>query len=252
MKRSFGQLVARGSIVLMVALLLAFQGQAVLAEGEEINAIFNQPSVYVGQQPTLDISISNTGSHALRTKSFGCTKTGNSLTAFSIQQYPPSVIPANGFFRTKQVYKAVSPGDAQVTCTYTATDTVTGANVSITSAPAFAQVSTETRLYFNPGSSSSTVTVGQTFFLLAPYTNRGSTAFTNIQVDCPELGRSAEFVSSRQNMTSVQPGQSGFVEYRLIAVRPGPAPFFCTITVTDASNGSQLTISAPPVTVEVR
>lgn len=242
----------RGCIVFVFVLLVAWQAQAVFAEAEEVRIGFNASQVLVGQTPTLDIVISNTGTHGLRTKSLVCNKTGSSLTAFSFQQYPPSVIAANGFFRTSQGYKAVSPGTTQVTCVYTATDTVTGATVTLTSAPAAAEVLTETRLYFNPGSSTSTATVGQTFYLLATYGNRGSTAFTNIQVDCPELGRSAVFISSRQNMTSLQPGQSGFVEYKLRAERSGSAPFFCSITATDASNGQQLTLPAPPVMVEVR
>jgi uncharacterized repeat protein (TIGR01451 family) len=237
--------------IFTLTLLFGFQLQPALAIDVGLSIAFDQYVATIGRTPRLDIAISNLGPNTIRSTRFQCIVQGTSLSASSISQLPSTIAP-NTTFRTVQYYRAVSPGFTQVTCELDAVDTVTGETVHIVSPTQTVEVLSETRLYFNAYSATRVATVGQTVFLTALYGNRGTTPFTNISISCVELGRALEFISSTPVQTTILPGQSRFVEYKLLAVRPGFGPFACSITATDSTNGQQITLPAPTVTIEVR
>jgi len=235
---------------LLIVLLIAPAAFAQAAD-VSVSIAFDQSQATIGRTPKLSITISNLGQNPIRSTRLRCLAQGTSLSASSISRLP-GIIAANSRFDTEQYYRAASPGITTVTCTLDAVDAVTGEVISITSPPQTVEVLSETRLYFNASSATRVATVGQAVFVMANYGNRGGTTFTNVQVSCVELGRSLEFVSSRQTLTTLRPGQSGFVEYRLQAVRPGSAPIACSITATDTGTNMQVTLPAPTVNIEVR
>ena len=231
--------------------LFGFELQPARAIDVGLSIAFDQYVATIGRTPRLDIAISNLGPNTIRSTRFECFAQGTSLTASSISQRP-SLIAPNSTFRTEQYYRAASPGITNVRCELDAVDTVTGEVVNLVSPTQTVEVLSETRLYFNAYSATRVATVGQTVYLTALYGNRGQTPFTNISISCVQLGRALEFISSTPVQTTIPAGQSRFVEYRLLAVRPGFGPIACTITATDSTNGQQVTLPAPTVTIEVR
>lgn len=241
----------RLSFGLLFSLFFLLQVSPALAADPILSDGFDQYVMTIGRTPKLSISISNPGPNAIRSTGLRCTSQGTSITASSISRLPGLIAP-NTRFETEQYYRAVAPGFTDVTCTFTATDMVTGAAISVTSPVQRVEVLSETRLYFNASSATRVATVGQTIFLMANYGNRATTTFSNVQVSCVELGRSLIFTGFRQTQTTLPPGQSGFAEYRLEAVRPGPAPIACTVTALDTSTNTSVTLPAPTVNIEVR
>jgi hypothetical protein len=107
-------------------------------------------------------------------------------------------------------------------------------------------------LAFTAYSATRVATVGQAVWVIAKFVNTGRTTFTNLVIDCPELGRSLINISSTSYPTTVLPGQSGFQEQHWQAVRPGEGPIFCTLTATDTSTGQQVILTAPTVNITVK
>jgi hypothetical protein len=247
------QVTLRRRIMLLCLLLLLLVVPVVSTRAAEafVSTAFDFSSPTIGKTIRLYIAISNPGPNTLKATSLQCTQQGTSLSASSISRLPDRIAP-NTTFESEQYYRAASGGRTTVICTLKATDTVTGEQITASSPANIVDVSPETRLYIEAYSASRVATVGQTVFLTAVYGNRGRTAFTNVQISCPEQGRSLEFVSSRQTQTNLPPGQSGFIEYRLLAVRPGVGYYQCSVTATDASTGNLVTLLAAPVVIEVR
>ena len=107
-------------------------------------------------------------------------------------------------------------------------------------------------LAFTAYSATRVATVGQAVWVIAKFVNTGRTTFTNLVIDCPELGRSLVNISSSSYPTTVLPGRSGFQEQHWQAVRPGEGPIFCTLTATDTSTGQQVVLTAPTVNITVK
>ncbi|MCA0454357.1 MAG: hypothetical protein LCI00_10320 [Chloroflexi bacterium] len=238
----------------IVALLLVFfsvQMGFTQAADTFISIAFDQSVATIGRTPKLTINISNLGTTTVRVNRIQCFQTGTSLAASSIQGYPSTVAPNQGF-NTTQLYRAASPGLTEVRCDLTATDLSTGQPFTVSSIPTSVNVLSETRLYFDAVSATRVATVGQTVFVQAKFGNRGKTPFTNLNLSCVELGRSLVFISSTPLQSTILPGQSGFVEYRWQAVRPGSAPIACSLTATDSVNGQPVTLPAPTINIEVR
>lgn len=241
----------RLGIVVMAMVFFSVQMGFTLAADTIISIAFDQSVATIGRTPKLSITVSNNGTSAVRVTRIQCFQSGTSLIASSIQGYP-STVGANRSFNTSQLYRAASPGVTEVRCDLTAVDQATGVSFTTSSVPTSVNVLSETRLYFDAVSATRIATVGQTVFVQAKFGNRGKTPFTNLSLSCVELGRSLEFVSTPPIQSTILRGQSGFVEYRLRAVRVGSAPIACSLTATDSVNGQQITLPAPTINIEVR
>jgi len=114
------------------------------------------------------------------------------------------------------------------------------------------QAQSSNGLAFIAYSATRVATVGQAVFVIAKFVNTGKTTFTNLLIDCPELGRSLVSISATSYPTTVLPGRSGFQEQHWQAVRPGEGPIFCTLTATDNSTGQQIILTAPTVNITVK
>jgi hypothetical protein len=251
--RSMNKLFFRfGMIVLLALILIAESGITRADDSVIVSIAIDQTVVTIGRTPKLTIDISNTLSHTIRVTRLQCIKSGTSLTSNSINPMP-STIAANGAFRTTQSYKAVSPGTTTIHCELTATNTVTGTIVTASSNSVSVNVLSETRLYFDVTSSSGSVKVGQTVYVTAKFGNRGKTPFTNLSINCIDMGQSLFFVSSTPLQSTILPGQSGFVRYTLQGSRQGGEGLIsCQLTATDSSNGQQVTLPAPTVHILVK
>lgn len=253
MQTRSGKVEFRAVLVILMALILAASSHPAQAAGVSLNAFFEgfTDNIAIGRTLRLVIEINNQEASSIRVTRLVCLQQGNSLSASSISQLP-GIIAANSVFKTEQYYRASAPGTATVHCELTAINIASGAQINVVGYNSFATVSPETRLYFNAYSATRVATVGQAVFFNAIFGNRGQTTFTNLNISCPELGRSLVYISSTPLQSSIPPGQSGFVQYQLKAVRPGAAPILCSLTATDSSTGSQVTLSAPVINIEVR
>lgn len=211
-------------------------------------------STPLGATPRLSIYFGNTGPHSIQATSLQCTQQGTSLSASSISRLPNTVVFAPGQdFRTEQFYRAMSEGTTSVQCVLKGIDLVTGVSFMASSSQATVYVSGDTRLYVNAYSASQTATPGQTIFLTVIYGNRGISVLTDIEVDCGPANRSMSITGKRQTQTTLRPGESGFVEYRLLANLAGGGGFFrCNVSAIDSYLHAPVHVSAMPVTITIR
>jgi hypothetical protein len=251
------KMVLRCAVMLIVFLMvIAESGTTLALDIVRLNIVFDQTVATVGRTPLLTIDISSASGSPIRVTSLKCTSLDSHvLTSNSINPMP-STIPAGtvngvGFVRTQQLYRANAPGNSQVTCYFTGVDPILG-QVAATSNTVGVNVLSETRLYFDVTSASRTATVGQVISVIAKFGNRGKTAFTNLSLDCIDMGRGFFFISSTPTPSTILPGQSGFVEMRLQAVQKTTGMIVCNLTATDSSNGQQVTLPAPTLKIEVK
>ncbi|MFN8528301.1 MAG: hypothetical protein U0670_06795 [Anaerolineae bacterium] len=106
-------------------------------------------------------------------------------------------------------------------------------------------------LRFTAYTASHVATVGQAVFINAVYSNIGKATLTNISVNCAELGRALGFEFSTTGRTTLPPGQSSFIQYRLTAIRTGGGTTSCAISATNAVTGEQIHLLAPLVWISV-
>jgi hypothetical protein len=246
------------SLLFLLALLLALQVAPTLADSPTVQIVFDtdiQSTVTIGRTPKLLISITNPGPNPIRSTNFFCRQqsskfTGPTLVPSSISQLPGTIAP-NATFHTEQVYRAVIGGATAVQCELNAVDTVTGAAITVNSNQSQLDVLPETRLTFD-ATSTRVATVGQSVFIMATYNNHGPVIFSNVQVNCTEFGFNLVFISSRQNMTTLTPGQSGFVELRWQANIAGEPHILCTVSALDSSTGLTVTLPAPTLRITVK
>lgn len=242
--------------MVLLLLLVAETGVTLALDVVRLNIVFDQTVATIGRTPLLTIDISSASGSPIRVTSLKCTTSdGRVLTSNSINPMP-STIPAEtnngvGFFRTQQLYRANAPGNAQVTCSFTGVDPILG-QVAAISNTVGVNVLSETRLYFDVTSASKTATVGQIISVIAKFGNRGKTPFTNLSLDCLDMGHGFFFISSTPTQSTILPGQSGFVELRLQAVQKTTGMISCNLTATDTSNGQQVTLPAPTLKIEVK
>jgi hypothetical protein len=249
--RSYGKVVCRIAVALILVTLFLVGRINVHAAGADIRTAFDAYVIAIGKTAKLSISIVNSEPNTIRVTQFRCNAQGTSVKGASISQLP-GTIAANGTFQTEQFYRAVAPGFTQVTCELTATNVVTGAQITAISPPQTIEVLAETRLYFAVYSSAQTLNIGETVVITTLYGNRGTTTFTNISISCVELGRSLESVSQTPTQSVLPPGWSLFVQHTWRAVRSGPGPIACSIFATESSSGAQVMIPAPLVYIQVR
>jgi len=249
--RYYAKTVFRIAVSFVLIAFFLIQNASVRAAGITISIAFDQSVIVIGKTAKLSITIVNLEPNAIRVTQFRCSAQGTSVKGASISQLPTTIV-ANGTFLTQQFYRAVSPGTTQVVCELTATNLVTGAQIMATSPPQTVEVLAESRLFFGVYSSTQILSVGQTVVITALYGNRGTTTFTNINISCVELGRSLENTGGLLTQTTLPPGWSLFVQYTWRAVRPGFAPIACSITATESSTGTQVTLLAPIVNIQVR
>ena len=255
--RSMKKLAFRfGIIVVLLVLLIAETGITRALDVVRLDIAFDQTVATIGRTPLLTIDISSVSGNPIRVTSLKCTTSdGHVLTSNSINPMP-STIPAEtnnnvGFFRTQQLYRANAPGNAQVTCSFTGVDPLLG-QVAAISNTVGVNVLSETRLYFDVTSASKTATLGQTVYVVAKFGNRGKTPFTNLTLDCIDMGHAFFFVSNTPLQSTILPGQSGFVQYGLQAVQKTTGMIVCSLTATDTSTGQQVSLPAPTVKIEVK
>jgi hypothetical protein len=238
-------------MMILLVTLIAESGVTRAIGGISVSIVFDQTVATIGRTPLLTIDISSSESNPIRVTRLQCIKSGTSLTSNSINPMP-STIPANGFFRTQQLYRANTPGLTQVTCEFNGVDTVTGATVAATSNTVGVNVLSETRLYFDVTSSSQVATLGQAVYVIAKFGNRGTTPFTNLSLDCIDLAHALFFISQTPLQSTILPGQSGFVQIHLQAVQRTTGLIVCSLTATDSSNGQQITLPAPTLKIVVK
>jgi len=211
-------------------------------------------STPLGATPRLSIYFGNTSPHSIQATSLQCTQQGASLSASSISRLPNTVVFAPGQdFWSEQYYRAVAPGTTGVQCVLKWVDLVTHESFMASSSVATVYVSGDTRLYANAYSATQTATPGQSIFLTVIYGNRGVSVLTDIDVDCGPANRSISIAGKRQTMTTLRPGESGFVEYRLLANLSGGGGFFrCNVTAIDSYLRAPVGVSAMPVSITIR
>jgi hypothetical protein len=237
-------------ILLTVIVFAAWGAAPALADAVvSLGMAVDQPVTVIGRTPIVTLSIVNAGTSAARVTSLTCTQQGTSLVKTS-SFGTPSSLPANTSMTIRVYYRANSPGTTLISCNLKGSDSATGAEINLGTS-VDVNVLSETRLYFDAYSATKVATVGQAVYIIAKFGNRGSTPFTNVSLSCPELGRALVNITSPQPPSTIQPGQSGFVEQRWDAVRTGFAPIQCSLTATDSS-GTQIILPATPINIEVR
>jgi hypothetical protein len=248
------RLVTRFGLMLLVVLMLIAESSVIHAQAEQIfmTVAFNPKVIGIGKTAKLEIVLSNARPNPIRVTSLTCTQSGTAVTASTISPIPTTLGVEETFFAT-QTYRGVSVGTATVNCHIIAVDTVTGETVNGSNhGPAIIDVITEVGLAFTAYTSSQVATVGQSVFVIAKFVNRGKTAYTNLTLSCPQLGRTLGFVSSTPLQSTLPPGQSGFVQYHLQAIRKGETAISCIFTGIESVSGKQVSIAAPLIGITVK
>jgi hypothetical protein len=247
--------ISRGIIRLSIVLMLTFglflatiSVRAFVTVSMQLDV--DQPTTVIGRTVKLTIRLITNETNSIRVDSLICRLDGASIVQTSSFGTPSTLHP-NTPLLINVYYRAVSAGTTRILCTVSVTNPANGEQWQ-TSTSNEVIVIGETRLFMTSYSATQVATVGQTFFIINKFGNRGTTPFTNVYITCWYYGGDVALGGPTSLPPSVlQPGQATFVEQRWVAQHPGLFHMDCSITGTDSS-GTEVTVPSPRVTIQVR